>query len=260
MSDIELLQFRYSPYNEKVRWALDLKRVPHRRRSLLPGPHMRTVRRLTGQTQTPVLKLDGEWLAGSARIVEALERAFPAPALFPDDAAERAAACEIASRFDDDFGPDVRRAGLGRTLEHIGYLAGMFAEARSPAARLAYRCTLPLAAPLIRRGNGIAGPEDVARGERAVAAALDFVAERSRATGYLQGARFSVADLTAASVLAPVINPPDSPMQRPAPVPPVLADWLAGWREHPGSEWVLSMYARHRGASSDAEGAVSYPD
>jgi hypothetical protein len=26
---IELLQFRHSPYNEKVRWALDLKRVPH---------------------------------------------------------------------------------------------------------------------------------------------------------------------------------------------------------------------------------------
>jgi hypothetical protein len=45
---VELLQFRHSPYNEKVRWALDLKRVPHRRRSLLPGPHLRTVRRLAG--------------------------------------------------------------------------------------------------------------------------------------------------------------------------------------------------------------------
>ena len=39
---IELLQFRHSPYNEKVRWALDLKRVPHRRHSLLPGPHVAT--------------------------------------------------------------------------------------------------------------------------------------------------------------------------------------------------------------------------
>ena len=31
---LELLQFRHSPYNEEVRWALDIKRVPHRRRSL----------------------------------------------------------------------------------------------------------------------------------------------------------------------------------------------------------------------------------
>jgi len=39
---IELLQFRHSlsPSNEKLRWALDIKRVPHRRRSLLPGPHL----------------------------------------------------------------------------------------------------------------------------------------------------------------------------------------------------------------------------
>ena len=45
---IELLQVRHSPYNEKVRWALDAKRVPHRRRSLLPGPHMGGVTTLTG--------------------------------------------------------------------------------------------------------------------------------------------------------------------------------------------------------------------
>lgn len=50
---IELLQFRHSPYNEKVRWALDLKRVPHRRRSLLPGPHMAKVKKLTSRRPPP---------------------------------------------------------------------------------------------------------------------------------------------------------------------------------------------------------------
>ena len=33
---VTLLQFPYSPYNEKARWALDYKRVAHRRRSFLP--------------------------------------------------------------------------------------------------------------------------------------------------------------------------------------------------------------------------------
>ena len=63
---IELLQFRHSPYNEKVRWALDLKRVPHVRRSLLPGPHLRTVRALTGRTTTPVLRAGETVIDGSA--------------------------------------------------------------------------------------------------------------------------------------------------------------------------------------------------
>ena len=71
---IELLQFRHSPYNEKVRWALDLKQVPHRRRSLLPGPHVATVRRLTGRSTTPALRLDdGSVIDGSAHILEWLE-------------------------------------------------------------------------------------------------------------------------------------------------------------------------------------------
>ncbi len=51
---LTLLQFPYSPYNEKARWALDYKRVAHRRRSFLPGPHKLKIRRLTGQSGLPV--------------------------------------------------------------------------------------------------------------------------------------------------------------------------------------------------------------
>ena len=46
----ELLQFPYSHFNEKARWALDHKRVPHQRRNLLPGPHAVQLKRLTGQS------------------------------------------------------------------------------------------------------------------------------------------------------------------------------------------------------------------
>jgi glutathione S-transferase len=78
---LELIQFRYSPYNEKVRWALDLKRVPHTRRSVLPGPHLRAVRKLTGRTTTPVLVADGVAIDGSTRIIEWLDTHYPEPRL-----------------------------------------------------------------------------------------------------------------------------------------------------------------------------------
>ena len=35
-----LWQLELSHYNEKVRWALDLKRIDHVRRPLLPGAHL----------------------------------------------------------------------------------------------------------------------------------------------------------------------------------------------------------------------------
>src|SRR5208282_9506 len=45
-----LWQFAISHYAEKARWALDHKHVPHIRRSLLPGPHLSRIKKMTGQT------------------------------------------------------------------------------------------------------------------------------------------------------------------------------------------------------------------
>jgi Glutathione S-transferase, N-terminal domain len=69
-----LWQLEVSHYNEKVRWALDYKHVPHIRRSLLPGLHALKAKRLTGDTSTtPVLTLDGRSIGDSTRIIAAIE-------------------------------------------------------------------------------------------------------------------------------------------------------------------------------------------
>ena len=49
-----LWQLQISHYNEKVRWALDHKRIDHVRRSLLPGLHILVARRLSGGSTTLV--------------------------------------------------------------------------------------------------------------------------------------------------------------------------------------------------------------
>ncbi len=178
---IELLQFRHSPYNEKIRWALDLKRVPHRRRSLLPGPHMGVVKKLTGHTQTPVLVLeDGSVVAGSARIVEWLERQHPEPRLLPDAPADREQALAIQQRFDDDITPRIRRSVLDALLRRPRYFAAVFAEAESPLKQRLYSFIVPLAAPVVRKGNGITGAAAVADGIAAAHEALDFVAAQAK--------------------------------------------------------------------------------
>ena len=257
-TEVELLQFRFSPYNEKVRWALDLKRIPHRRRSLLPGPHMATLRRLTGQTQTPVLRLDGVATFGSARILRLLERRFAQPRLIPE-APDEAAECERIERlFDDELGPRVRRAVLAPLLEAPAYLARTFADGQRPLTALAYRLLAPFARGPIAKGNGLDGPAAAADGEAAVREALDFVAAGSQRTGYLVGGRFTIADVTAASMLATVVSPPRSPMTRPAPMPAAVADFTARFASHPAAEWVRGIYRDHRGAAADFEGEAVY--
>ncbi len=251
---LELLQFRHSPYNEKVRWALDIKRVPHRRRSLLPGPHMATLKRLTGRTQTPVLLHDGVALDGSARILDWLEAHHGEPALMPADPTLRSEAQRIERWFDDDLTPRIRRAVLDALLRQPGYFASVFADGAPAFKRMAYACVVPFAAPLVRKGNGITGAAAVEDGLRAGKEALDFVAERSAASGYLCGGTFSVADLTAASTLAVLIRPVDSPMSPPQPVARSTRELIDRFADHPGAAWVRRMYSQHRGARRDFDG------
>ncbi len=251
---LELLQFRHSPYNEKVRWALDIKRVPHHRRSLLPGPHMATVKRLTGRTGTPVLVHEGGALDGSARIIEWLDAHAGAPALIPADPGQREEALRIQRWFDEDLTPRIRRPVLDALLQQPGYFARVFADGAPALKRIVYACVVPLAAPLVRKGNGITGAPAIEDGHRAATEALDFVAARSAATGYLCGPAFSVADITAAATLAVLIRPVDTPMSCPQPVAPGFRVLMERYAHHPGAAWVRRIYAQHRVARRDFEG------
>lgn len=240
--DIELLQFRYSPYNEKVRWALDLKRLPHRRTDLMPGPHMGKVRKISGQTATPVLVIDGRATAGSGAILRELDRLHPSPplrTLSPEVTA-------IEGRFDDDLGPRIRRKVLALLLEDHGYFCRVFAEGQNAINRIAYRMMLPLGQGMVRRGNGITGQAAIDDGESALQEGLAFVAERSQATGYLVGDGLTAADIAAASILAMAVNPSNSTMTKPQPMPASAANWIASIQAHPGARWVRTIYARHR--------------
>jgi glutathione S-transferase len=251
---IELLQFRHSPYNEKARWTLDLKRVPHLRRSLLPGPHMGVLKPLTGHTGTPVVRHDGGVIDGSARIVEWLDAMYPQPPLIPADTAARDEALRIQRWFDDDLTPRIRRTVLDALLANPGYFSRVFCDGRSRAVQIAYAMIVPLAAPLVRKGNGITGPEAVEDGHAAARQALDFVADRAAATGYLVGESFTVADLTAASTLAVLARPKGSPMAAPQPVSPVFGALMARYAAHPGIAWTMGIYAHNRSAAMDFDG------
>ena len=246
MVDIELLQFPYSPYNEKARWALDWKGLQPRVANLMPGPHLPRLRKLTGQAKTPVLRLDGNYVCGSAAIVAALEELQPEPRLIPQEPALRAQALEIQRLFDEDFGPPMRGAVLAAIIPHARYTASLFSEGQSAAQRVLYRLVFPLARGLIRKGNAIETPQQVQAGIDATQLAFDYVVAHAGPAGYLAGDSFTVADLTAASFLAAAVDPPNSTMERPKPHPPGLSAWLERWRSHPGRQWVLDMYARHR--------------
>jgi glutathione S-transferase len=243
---VELIQFPYSHYNEKVRWALTHKGVPHRRRSLLPGPHAAVVLWLTGQTQTPVVRFGDQVVHGSARILDELERRWPDPALYPAEPALRRRALELQAWLDAEVGPLVRRALFSILTAHPDFVCAMFAGDRSAAVRLAYRAAFPLTRLAMKGSMGIRDAASVDEGFAGTQAALDRVAREVVPGGYLVGDAFSVADLTAAALLVPTVRVSHPAMALPEPMPAPLEHWYARWASHPGAAWVREQYRNHR--------------
>ncbi|MDJ0848249.1 MAG: glutathione S-transferase [Myxococcota bacterium] len=240
------MQFRFSHYSEKARWALDWKGVAHRRRNLLPGPHAVTVRKMAPETTVPLVVFDGEAVQGSARIIEELERRHPDPALYPEDPAQRDRALEIQRWFDAEIGPPVRQALFAHLLDEGAYVCRMFAGAHPLPMRLVYRAMFPVAQRMIRKEYRLGDPSVLEAARDKVREGLDFVAKEAGPDGHLVGDRFSVADLGAAALLAPTCNPPDCAMTRPEPWPASVQRWLDDWARHPGTAWVLRTYREHR--------------
>jgi glutathione S-transferase len=248
-----LWQVQVSHYVEKVRWALDYKRVPHVRRSLLPGLHRIKAKRLTRDTvTTPVLTVDGRSIGDSTRIIAAIEERWPEPPLYPREASQRRRALELEEFFDEQLGPDVRRAFYHELLPHPMLVVPLFTQGRPVATRALLRAGFPILRIAMRRSFEISAAS-AADSRAKIVAALDRLEREISPSGYLVGDSFTVADLTAASLLYPVAHPPEFPYAMVADdeMPVGWRDFLHSLAQRPGGRWVAEIYRQNRPGSAE---------
>jgi glutathione S-transferase len=245
-----LIQLDLSHYSEKVRWALDYKQIPHRRRSPLPGSHMPIAFALTrGESVTlPLLQLDGRTIADSTTILAALEQRYPDPPLYPADPEQRRRALELEDFFDEELGPHARLLPFHELTNE----PAMFAEVASAAVPGPLGQAQGLVGLYARTYTGLRfGVRDKAAAalarEKIVAAMDRLDAELAAGEGeFLVGDRLSVADVTAASLFYPVVGPDEGPLPADAPTPPALERFRNEIRDRPGYRWVEATFRRHR--------------
>jgi len=240
-----LWQYNFSNFNEKVRRALDYKRIPHVRQSMLPGSPRALWFSMRGTV--PVLDLDGERIVDSTRIIEVLERSWPDPPLYPSEEADRRHALELEDYFDEEAGHELRRAAFYEMRDNPDYVTALLTTGQGPLARRAMRALLPAAMVYANRRYRIY-PADAEEGRRKVSLALDRIEAEVGPSGYLVGDAFTVADLAAAALLFPVAWPPE--LQYDYPEPP-RSGWWGSLTRHPAAAWITEMYRRHRGGSAE---------
>ncbi len=246
MDDSPILwQLQISHYNEKVRWALDHKRIPHRRRSLLPGIHALKAKLLTGHDTTPVLTLDGRSIGDSTRIIAALEERWPERPLYPQDEAARRRALELEEFFDEELGPHIRRVVYQELLTEPEKVVPLFTYGQRLPARALVRATFPVLEVAMRRAMRI-NPVDAERSRGRTLEALDRLEQEIGPAGYLVGDEFTVADLTAAAMFYPLARPTEFPYPLIPEIPASAREFVEPLESRPGIEWVTEIYRRHR--------------
>jgi glutathione S-transferase len=244
-----LYHIEISHYNEKARWALDYKGVEHVRRAPPPMMHMFVALALTRKPTFPVLRMNGDSIGDSTRIIEALEARYPEPPLYPADPDERRRALELEDFFDEELGPYIRRWIFHESLEHLppgAFIEGAMGSTPKPV-KAAMKATSPVGARLLRLRYSI-DTDGAAVARRKTEEAFDRIEKELQPSGYLAGERFSVADLTAAALLFPLVRPPQAPYLMDVPLPEPVEEFRAAAESRPSFQWVLDMYREHRGA------------
>lgn len=247
-----LWHLKLSNYNEKARFALDYKNVAHIRRTGMPGYQPRVAKQLTGgEGRTfPVLVLDGEAICDSTRIIAALERRFPDPPLYPADPAARRRALELEEYFDENLGAEIRLVFVHLSLGLPDVFLGSFVPELSGARRMLARLSLPAMRPRLVKQFGI-NASAVERARVKIRASGERFRAELQPSGYLVGDAFTVADLSLAALLAPIVAPPQFPYPQPHRDHPSFAEWRDLLAAYGLLDWTREIYTRHRGSSAE---------
>lgn len=233
-----LLTLAPSHYCERARWALDRQGIVCDEERLAPGAHVLRVKLLgASATSLPLLMLgDGSLCHGSDRILDWTELGGGDPA--------------IERRLEETTAPLVRQClYAGLLADSRSGIRDVLLRGTSTCQATFVRLTWPLLRPIMAAGMNARPhllPGLIAMVERELDWFDQILAERG---DHLVAQEFGRADLTAASLMAPLALPQVEPVKSLSAGirwPRSLAPFLTRWSDRPTLKWVRNMYEVHR--------------
>jgi glutathione S-transferase len=249
LSQPALYVFAISHYCEKARWALEALGIEYELRHLAPGSHAQVAKQLgAAGSSLPLLVSEQDVVQGSSAILDWAEARVADPSKRLSPAPELGEECRLLEqRLDDIAGVHVRRYYYSEAIvEHPDSVRPIFTRDLADAERESLDENWGLVCRLMMAAMDL-GPEQWQESRRIVEGELDWfdglLADGRR---FLVGDRFSRADITAASLLAPLALPKEHPTYGILEVPPRARADQALWDRRPTLAWVREIYSEHR--------------
>ena len=246
MTTLKLYEFPVSHYCEKIRWALDFKKLRYERVCMVPVLHIPRMLALTKQTQVPMLQIGERRITDSPRIIATLEEYFlERPSLMPEDNEYCRKALELCAEFDKNIGIHLRRLGYTHILPDRQTVLEIMSSEQTGIRRTLLPYALPTIIQAMRKGLGI-NAANYQKSLDKFNAAVDRLDELIQSNGYLVGNEFSIADLTAASLLSPLVRPTKTLYASISLPPQDYLDFCNSYAHRPFFKWVQDIYQKHR--------------
>lgn len=238
-----------SHYCEKVRWALDYAGIPYREERHPPIFHLRVTKFSGRGRSTPVLVAGDKVLTDSTDILQFLDsRHVDGWRPYPLDSRLRVEAEELEDLYDTRLGPHTRRLAYYHLLQHKRLFLDSVLAGVGRNERAVFAALRPAITWFMRRGMNITA-ESANRSLEYVRTVFASVDEKlADGRSFLVGERFSAADLTFASLAAPVLLPRNygSPLPTLEDVPTDLLGTVDEFRASPAGAFALRVYRDHR--------------
>lgn len=247
---LRLITIGPSHYCDKVRLALELAKLPYEEDAHLPIMHLPYVKRAGGAHSTPTLVTAQGVFDDSTDILEFIQRHEPAQwRPYPRQDPELDTQTKtLEDRFDERLGPHTRRVAYFHLLPLRKLSMQVMSQVNKPLELTLLKLTYPLATALMAKSMNI-NAKSAARSLDYVRAIFDEVdALLADGRPYLVGDRLTAADLTFASLAAPLLEIPQYHVALPQAHerPAALNDIISELSQRPAGRWAAALYAQLR--------------
>jgi glutathione S-transferase len=240
---LTLYQFPISHYCEKVRWALDHKKLEYDVKNLLPGLHSLKTEKLAKRSSVPVLVDEAKVIQGSSDIITYLDEISPQISLTPKDSELKNEVMEWEKYLDEEIGVHLRRCCYHILLEHPNIVIPFFTDDGPWYGKYILPFMFPKLKIKMRALMNI-NEETTRTSRQQLGVAIDKLHLHLQNNKFLVGDKFTRADLAAASLLAPLCMPEQYDLNWPSTLPDQLQELID---EFQGKiDWVDTIYSNYR--------------
>lgn len=242
---ITFYAFSISHYGEKVRWAMDYSGISYNAVDhWVPMFHWLRSFWLARSRTVPFIKTEQGIVRDSTNILNWLADNRPFP-LMPETAEMRAEAMAIED-LADSVGWDIIRHMYIALLERPDDFFEVWGWKAKPLERRALRFMLPVFSRLLSFIVGC-GKQDEAKSLERLKHVFSVLDDKlSDGREFLVGGQLSIADISIASILAPILTPPEHSLYSSEFFASSLAEKNKAFEQYASYHWMRGIYRKYR--------------